>query len=80
MMGAGGMGEVYRARDARLNREVAIKVLPQNTLADPNQRRRLLREAQTASALNHDRIVTIYDVLTDGDRDCIVMELLAGPL
>jgi len=56
LIGAGGMGEVYRARDSRLNRDVAIKVLPAERLDDEDRRRRFVREAQAASALNHTRM------------------------
>ena len=61
-IGAGGMGEVYRARDTRLGRDVAIKVLPLGDVADETARRRLVREARTASQLNHPHICTIYEV------------------
>ena len=61
-LGAGGMGEVYRARDSRLGREVAIKVLPGRLSSDPQRLRRLQQEAQAAGALNHPNILTIYDI------------------
>jgi serine/threonine protein kinase len=57
-LGAGGVGEVYRARDSRLKREVALKVLPSHWMSDPERRRRLEQEAREASALNHPNIVT----------------------
>jgi len=77
-LGAGGMGEVYRARDPRLGREVAVKVLPSERLTDETRRRRFVQEARTASSLNHPSIVTIYEIEQDGDTDFIVMELVAG--
>ncbi len=77
-LGAGGMGEVYRARDPRLNREVAIKVLPADRFTDEGRRRRFVQEAQAASALNHPHIVTIHEIEAHGDRDFIVMEFVRG--
>jgi eukaryotic-like serine/threonine-protein kinase len=77
-LGAGGMGEVYRARDARLEREVAIKVLPVDALADETRRARFLREARAASALNHPQIVTIHEIGSEGGVDFLVMELVPG--
>jgi len=62
-IGAGGMGEVYLARDTRLGREVAIKVLPADRMHDEGRRRRFLQEAQSASALNHPHIVTVHDIV-----------------
>ena len=77
-LGAGGMGEVYRARDPRLGREVAIKVLPAERLSDESRRRRFVQEARAASSLNHPNIVTIHEIEKDGDADFIVMELVSG--
>ncbi len=78
LIGAGGMGEVYRARDARLGREVAFKVLEPTCAADPEYRERFVHEAQSASALNHPNIVTIYAVAEEGDLTFITMELVPG--
>jgi eukaryotic-like serine/threonine-protein kinase len=77
-LGAGGMGEVYLARDGRLDREVALKILPQRFAEDAERRRRFLQEAKAASALNHPHIVTVYDVGTQGSVDYLVMEYVAG--
>jgi serine/threonine protein kinase len=78
LLGAGGMGEVYRARDTRLGREVAIKILPADLVADEGRRRRFVQEAQAASALNHPHIITIYEIESAGDIDFIVMEYVRG--
>ena len=77
-LGAGGMGEVYRARDARLKREVAIKVLPAAMSADPERLRRFESEAEAASALNHPNILSIFDIGTENGAPYIVSELLEG--
>jgi eukaryotic-like serine/threonine-protein kinase len=77
-VGAGGMGEVYRARDLRLGRDVAIKVLPADRVADEGRRRRFVQEAQAASALNHPHIITIYEIDTAELNDFIVMEYVHG--
>src|SRR5258708_15017596 len=77
-IGAGGMGEVYRATDTRLNRDVAIKVLPSRLTAESSAKQRFEREAHTASALNDPHICTIYDVGEHEGRQLLVMELLEG--
>jgi len=78
LLGAGGMGEVFRARDTRLGRDVAIKVLSQHLSAQPEVRARFEREARTVSGLNHPNICTLYDVGREGDIDYLVMELIEG--
>ena len=78
VLGAGGMGEVYRARDARLRREVAIKVLRKSHALTPDLVERLEREARTAGSLNHPNIVAVYDVGTEGPVPYVVTELLQG--
>jgi eukaryotic-like serine/threonine-protein kinase len=77
-IGAGGMGEVYRARDTRLDRMVALKVLSRTRVDDPERKRRFLQEAKMASALNHPNIVTIYEVGIDNGIDYLAMELVPG--
>jgi serine/threonine-protein kinase len=77
-LGAGGMGEIYKALDTRLNRTVAIKVLPSAKSGDPDRRRRFLQEAQAASGLNHPSIITIHDVISEGDTEFMVMEYVQG--
>ena len=77
-IGAGGMGQIYKAEDTRLHRIVALKLLPPGLAADPERRKRFLQEAQSASALNHPNIVTLFDIVTDGDTQCIVMEYVPG--
>src|SRR5215467_13584478 len=77
-IGAGGMGEVYKARDTRLDRPVAIKVLAPKRVADPERKRRFVQEAKAASALNHPNIVHIYGIDTESDFDFIAMEYVEG--
>uniref|UniRef100_Q024X1 non-specific serine/threonine protein kinase n=1 Tax=Solibacter usitatus (strain Ellin6076) TaxID=234267 RepID=Q024X1_SOLUE len=77
-LGAGGMGEVYRARDSRLQRTVAIKIISPARFADDGHKRRFLQEARAASALTHSGIVTIYDIGAEGSIDYIAMELVEG--
>ena len=77
-IGAGGMGEVYKARDTRLEREVALKVLPAGTMGDADRRARFIREARAASRLNHPNTVTVYDIGEQDGRVFIAMEYVSG--
>jgi hypothetical protein len=77
-LGVGGMGEVYRARDGRLDRDVAIKVLPESFAADAERVARFTREAKTLAALNHPNIAAIYGIEEQGDTRALVMELVEG--
>src|SRR5437588_10883284 len=78
-LGEGGMGAVYRATDTRLNREVAIKVLPEAVASDPDRLARFTREAQVLASLNHPNIAAVYGVIEQGVEDrAIVMELVPG--
>lgn len=77
-LGAGGMGEVYRARDARLEREVALKILPSDVAEDESRRQRLTREAKALASLNHPNIVTIHSVEQHGGVHFFTMELVEG--
>ncbi len=77
-IGAGGMGEVFRATDTRLYRTVAIKLLPQGRTSDPAHEQRLLKEARAASALNHPNIVSIHDISSHEGTDFLVMEFVEG--
>ena len=77
-LGAGGMGEVYRARDTRLGRDVAVKVLPEHLSSNPEIRARFEREAKTVSSLNHPHICTLHDIGREGGSDYLVMELIEG--
>src|SRR6266705_1404314 len=78
-LGAGGMGEVYRARDSRLGREVAIKVLPAAMANDAERMARFQREAQMLASLNHANIASIYGLEDSGGVRALVMELVEGP-
>src|ERR1700741_2442479 len=78
IVGIGGMGEVYKARDARLDRIVALKVLPEHVASDPDLRARFEREAKAISSLSHPPICTLHDVGSEGGVDFLVMEYLEG--
>ncbi|HEX5031477.1 MAG TPA: protein kinase [Candidatus Eisenbacteria bacterium] len=77
-LGAGGMGEVYRARDPRLGREVAVKVLPHAVAGDPERQQRFEAEARAAGAINHPNIVTLHDVGFSSGAPYLVTEILEG--
>src|SRR6266496_3790179 len=77
-LGAGGMGEVYRAKDSRLGRDVAIKVLPASFSQDPDRLRRFEQEARAAGILNHPNILAIHDIGTHEGAPYVVAELLEG--
>src|SRR5215213_9175717 len=79
LLGAGGMGEVYRARDTRLNRDVALKVLPRSFTHDPDRLARLTREAHVLASLNHPNVAAIHGLETDGEQPVLVLELVEGP-
>ncbi len=78
LLGAGGMGEVYRAHDNKLGRDVAVKTLPREFARDPERLARFRREARTLASLNHPNIAAIYGLEESGDVDCLVMELVEG--
>src|ERR687891_14587 len=78
LIGSGGMGEVYRARDTKLNRDVAVKVLPDSFTSDPDRLARFTREAQTLAALNHPNIASIHGLEESGGVRALVMELVEG--
>src|SRR6266850_1642756 len=77
-LGAGGMGEVYQARDTRLHRDVAVKVMPASLAGDPDRLFRFEQEARAAAALNHPNILAVYDVGTHDGQPYLVSELLGG--
>src|SRR5262245_395984 len=77
-IGAGGMGEVYKARDTRLDRFIAIKILPPSLAGDPHFRERFDREARAISSLNHPHICTLFDVGRQDGHDFLVLEYLEG--
>ena len=77
-LGAGGMGQIYKAQDTRLNRVVAIKALTRMDSGDSDRRRRFIQEAQAASSLNHPNIITIYDIVSEGGDEFMVMEYVNG--
>ena len=78
-LGAGGMGEVYRARDTKLNRDVALKVLPEVFAKDGQRMARFSREAQVLASLNHPNIASIYGLEESDGIRCLVLELVEGP-
>src|SRR5204862_5519949 len=78
LLGRGGMGEVYRARDTKLKREVAIKILPDEFSRDPDRLSRFQREAEVLASLNHSNIAAIYDLEESGGSRYLVLELVEG--
>ena len=78
LIGAGGMGEVYRARDTRLGRDVAVKVLTESFSQDPERLRRFEQEARSVAALNHPNILALFDIGSQDGRPYLVSELLEG--
>src|SRR3954470_417102 len=78
LIGSGGMGDVYRARDTRLDRSVALKVLSSSVLADPERLTRFTQEARTTALINHPNIVAVYDVGAERGLPFVVSELLKG--
>jgi serine/threonine protein kinase len=78
LLGSGGMGDVYKARDTKLNRTVALKVLPAESVSDLGRRRRFVQEAQAASALDHPNIITIHAIDEQDGTHYIAMELVKG--
>src|SRR5215831_19302646 len=78
LLGAGGMGEVYRARDSKLGREVAVKILPEMFAGDPDRLTRLTREAKALAALNHPHIAALFGMEESDGRHFLIMELVDG--
>src|SRR5438874_3250322 len=78
LLGKGGMGEVYRARDAKLKRQVAIKILPEEFSSDHDRAARFQREAEVLASLNHPNIAAIYDIEEDKGSRFLVLELVEG--
>ena len=78
LLGHGAMGEVYRARDTRLGREVAVKVLPAAFASDPDRLARLQREARLISQINHPYICTLFDIVEEGNTPILILELVEG--
>src|SRR5215471_18020490 len=78
LLGKGGMGEVYRARDTKLKRDVAIKILPEEFSRDPDRVHRFQREAEVLASLNHPNIAAIYDLEEEGSSRYLVLELVEG--
>ena len=79
-IGAGGMGEVYRARDTRLKREVALKILPDTFAADPDRRARFQREAEVLASLNQPHVAAIYGLEESGPTRALILELVEGEI
>ena len=77
-LGAGGMGEVYRARDTRLDRDVAIKTLPPTFASDPKRRARFEREARAVAAFSHPNVLAIHDICTEEELSYVILELIEG--
>src|ERR671924_2372859 len=78
LLGHGAMGEVYRSRDTRLGRDVAVKVLPTAFAADPDRLGRFEREARLISQVNHPNICTLFDIFDSADTPCLILELVEG--
>ncbi len=79
LIGEGGMGQVYQATDTKLNRQVALKILPEAFATDPDRLARFQREAQVLASLNHPNIAAIYGIEESGDTRALVLELVEGP-